>query len=252
MVARAGGTASSGTGTRSGRIAEELVARIRRGVYPRGGSMPSESSLAAEFSVARGTVRLALELVEREHPLVSQQGSRWQVHEPIRRQSLDVLRSFGQWALAAGLEPTGLTVRASRGLATGAEAKQLSLRRGSPVLRIVRVMSLDCRPVMVKRTTYPEWLADIIAAVPEDARSIMEVVEDRHAVKLGHAEHQILALAATVPDARLLGIPRSTALLRVLRTVRSTDGRIFEYSDDRYRSDTVSFSVVSTSIEARD
>lgn len=231
-------------------IADVVARRIEGGAYPDGEPLPSETALAREFAVARGTIRRALEEVESDR-LLSRRGSRWLAHRADRQQSFDVLRSFGQWALATGMRPSGLTVELSRGLATGTEAHELGLRRRAPVLRIVRVMSLDDRPAMIKRTTFPDWLADIIAGIPRDARSIMEVVEGVHGVSLGHAEHHISALPAGAHDARLLCVARAAPLLRVVRTARAADGRAFEYSDDRYASDAVTFSIMNTSRHER-
>ncbi|NNH03943.1 GntR family transcriptional regulator [Microbacterium ulmi] len=228
------------------RLANEIEARITDGRYPVDTALPSETALAREFGVARSTVRQALEELESERMLLSQRGARWYAHEPTRPQSLSVLRSFGQWALAAGLEPTGRTVRLSRGRATSLEARELGLHRLDPVLRIVRVRALGERPVMVKRTTFPEWLAAIIEELPLDVRSIMEVVEDKHGVWLAHAEHRIQAVSAGSLDSRLLRLPRTAPLLQVIRTARAADGRAFEYSDDRYVASAVAFSVVNT------
>ncbi|MEU4531297.1 GntR family transcriptional regulator [Micromonospora ureilytica] len=47
-------------------VADELRRRIEAGVIPAGSLLPSESTLMAEFSVARGTVREALALLRAE------------------------------------------------------------------------------------------------------------------------------------------------------------------------------------------
>jgi DNA-binding transcriptional regulator YhcF (GntR family) len=46
------------------RIASELRSRIASGIYQEGQLLPSESMLAQEFGVSRGTVRVALRLLE--------------------------------------------------------------------------------------------------------------------------------------------------------------------------------------------
>ncbi|WP_020579669.1 GntR family transcriptional regulator [Actinopolymorpha alba] len=228
-------------------VASAIEVRIRAGEYPIGTVLPSVASLAREFGVARGTVERALARLENESRLVSPLGRRWYVHAATRSQSLSVVRSFGQWALASGMTPSGRFVEVARGRATGVEARELGGRRGDPVLRVVRVRALDRVPVMVEHTTFPSWLAATIESLPVDARSIMEVVEREHRVPLGHAEHRIEAIAASAMDGRLLGVSRGTPVLRVLRTVRFVDGRAFEYSDDRYLPGMVSFSQVTTS-----
>ncbi len=59
--------------------------------------------------------------------------------------------------------------------------------------------------------------------------------------------HRIDTIAASREDAGLMGVRRSTRLLRVQRTTFSRDGRPIEHSDDRYAPDTISFTIHSTS-----
>lgn len=233
--------------TRYRAVAAAVESRIRSGQYPVGRPLPSVSSLAREFRVARGTVERALVRLENESRLVSLIGRRWYVHAATRSQSLGV-RSFAQWAVASGLEPSGRFVEVARGRAAALEARELGERPGDPVLRAVRVRSLDGVPVMVERSVFPGWLAATVEALPADTPSVMAVVERRHGVRLGHAEHRIEALAASAMDARLLAVARSTPMLRVLRTARFADGRAFEYSDDRYLPGLVSLSQVTSSL----
>ena len=227
-------------------IAAELTADITSGRVPIGEALPSESALAARFDVARGTVRRALEHVEATHRRLSRQGTRWVVHPERLAQDVTELRSFGQWAKAIGHEPGGRTVLCCEGRATTEEALALAISPQRPVLRITRLQYLDDAPVMVKRTTFPQWLMQTIAQLPPDARSIMEVVEREHGPQLAHGEHLISAVLPDPEDARLLGVTRITPLLRVQRSARTFDGRPFEYSDDRYLATATSLSIVNS------
>lgn len=227
-------------------VADRIVEEIQTGAIRVGDALPSESRLASRFRVARGTVRRALEHVEETRRLVSRAGTRWVVHAETLAQDVTQLRSFGQWAMAIGREPGGVTLRSVEGRATSEEAHALGIRPQSPVLRITRLQSLDGTPVMVKRTTFPEWLIPTLRTLPVDARSIMEVVERVHGPQLAYGEHRISAMSAAAEDARLLDVPRTTPLLRILRSVRTFDARPFEYSDDRYLSTATTLSVVNT------
>ncbi|MET8089234.1 GntR family transcriptional regulator [Micromonospora sp. NPDC005220] len=55
-------------------MADELRRRIEAGVIPPGSLLPSESTLMAEFSVARGTVREALALLRSEGLVLTEVG----------------------------------------------------------------------------------------------------------------------------------------------------------------------------------
>lgn len=227
-------------------IAATLTADITTGRLAAGDTLPSESSLAARFGVARGTVRRALEHVEHTRKRLSRRGTRWVVHPETLAQDVTELRSFGQWAKAIGHEPGGRTLDCSEGRATAEEAHALGVSIHRPVLRIMRLQSIDDVPIMVKRTIFPQWLIPTIAQLPEDARSIMEVVERAHGPQLAYGEHLISAMLADSEDARLLGVSRTTPLLRVQRSARTFDGRPFEYSDDRYLATATSLSIVNS------
>lgn len=231
-------------------IAAEIIGDIATGRVAVGSALPSESALAARFGVARGTVRRALEHVEATHRRLSRQGIRWVVHPERLAQDVTELRSFGQWAKAIGHEPGGRTVLCGEGRASAEEAHALAIRPQCPVLRITRLQYLDDVPVMVKRTTFPQWLMPTISKLPPDARSIMEVVEREHGPQLAHGEHVISAVLAEPEDARLLGVTRPTPLLRVQRAARTFDGRPFEYSDDRYLATATSLSIVNSARRA--
>lgn len=55
-------------------LAARLRERIRTGGYALGAALPTERELARQFGISRGTVRLALRTLEREHLIVRQQG----------------------------------------------------------------------------------------------------------------------------------------------------------------------------------
>lgn len=61
-------------------VAAVLKERIQTGIWPNGSSLPSEKDLCAEFNVARGTVRQALQTLENEGFLRREQGRGTFVH----------------------------------------------------------------------------------------------------------------------------------------------------------------------------
>lgn len=232
-------------------IARAIATEIDAGRPGAGESLPSESVLADRYGVARGTVRRALEHIEQTQRRLSRRGTRWVVHPETLAQDVTQLRSFGQWAKAIGHEPGGRTIDSGEGRATPEEAHALGIGAQRPVLRITRLQSIDDVPVMVKRTTFPQWLIPTIERVPDDARSIMEVVERLHGPQLAYGEHLISAMLPDAEDARLLGVSRTTPLLRVQRSARTFDGRPFEYSDDRYLATATSLSIVNSAVSDR-
>lgn len=58
--------------------------------------------------------------------------------------------------------------------------------------------------------------------------------------------HQLDALNADATDAEHLAVEPGAALLRERRVSTNEDGRPFEFADDRYRPDRVTFSIVNS------
>ena len=228
--------------TRYQELAADLRRRIARGEFAVGAPLPSELRLADEYRASRGAIRNALQLLERGGMVESAPGSGWTVASALQTMEFRRARTFAEWAQAHGLEPGGRVVAASGGVPSAAEASALRIGAHEPVLRVTRLRLLDGRPVMLERTVYPPWVAPLIRALPPDEPSVVRVMR-KHGIHPVRASHRIDALAASSEDARLLGIRRSSPLLRVRRTFADEHGRPIELGDDRYLAGAVGFGI---------
>lgn len=224
-------------------IADELRRAIDHEEYTVGSLLPAETDLAARYGVSRGTVRQAVAALTAEGLIGSRQGARRVVLASRRSQSFAELRSFAQWAHAMGREATGHVVVQEYRPATKEDAVRLQLPSGTPVLHVLRVRGLDGEPVLVERTVYADWISPAVEAIEPDCPSVTQRLYDDTGLVFAYGEHVIDAVAAGAQDAELLGIRRTSPLLRVRRVTTTREGRPVEWSDDRYRSDAVSFSV---------
>ncbi|MFD3326834.1 GntR family transcriptional regulator [Streptomyces sp. NPDC058701] len=236
-------------------IAAALRVAIASGELPVGGQLPSESDLAARWSASRGTVRQAVATLAAEGLIGSRQGARRIVLRHERRHSFGELNSFAQWAEGVGHEAGSRFLSRVRRPATTEEADRLHLAPGTGILAVLRLRLLDGEPVMVERTAYADWVAAAVEAMPEDCRSVMDALAEGSGVVAHYGEHLIDALAAGSEDARLLGIRRGSPLLRQRHVSATAAARPIEWSDDRYRAGSVTFSVsnsaVATPLERR-
>ncbi|WP_225836691.1 GntR family transcriptional regulator [Streptomyces sp. NK08204] len=224
-------------------IADELRRAIDREEYTVGSRLPSESELAAHYGVSRGTVRQAVAALTSEGLIGSRQGARRVVLASRRSQSFAELRSFAQWARAMGREATGRVAVQEYRPATHEDAIRLQLSVGTPVLHVLRVRGLDGEPVLVERTVYADWISPAVEFIEPDCPSVTQRLYDDRGLVFAYGEHVIDAVAAGAQDAELLGVRRTSPLLRVRRITTTHEGRPVEWSDDRYRPDAVSFSV---------
>lgn len=229
-------------------VLRDLLARIVDGEFVAGTALPAETRLAERYGVARGTVRNALAGLEDRGMVSPVQGAGWIVQSTLHTQSFVELRSFAQWARSKGMTPGGLVHATERGNASSAEARKLRIASRSAVLRVTRTRTLGGRVVMLERTTYPEWIAERIAGIPADEASVVDVMQSQFGVTTAHADHAIDAVPASSADSALLGVRRSSPLLRVRRTSYTASGQAIEYGEDRYLPDTVTFQVQASSV----
>ncbi|MFI9763744.1 GntR family transcriptional regulator [Streptomyces sp. NPDC051963] len=227
-------------------IADELRRAIDREEYTVGSLLPAETDLASHYAVSRGTVRQAVATLTAEGLIGSRQGARRVVLASRRSQSFAELRSFAQWARAMGREATGQVVAQDYRPATTEDAVRLHLREGTPVLHVLRVRGLDGEPVLLERTVYADWIAPAVEPIEPDCASVTQRLLDDTGLVFAYGEHVIDAVAAGAQDAELLLVRRTSPLLRVRRVTTTREGRPVEWSDDRYRSDAVSFSVYNS------
>ncbi|MEU3243652.1 GntR family transcriptional regulator [Streptomyces sp. NPDC006875] len=230
-------------GARHEEIADELRRAIDREEYTVGSLLPAETDLAAQYGVARGTVRQAVAALTAEGLIGSRQGARRVVLASRRSQSFAELRSFAEWARTMGRRATGHVVEQTYRPATAEDAVRLQLPEGTAVLHVLRVRGLDGEPVLLERTVYADWISSAVEHIEPDCPSVTQRLFDDTGLVFAYGEHVIDAVAAGAQDAELLGIRRTGPLLRVRRVTTTREGRPVEWSDDRYRSDAVSFSV---------
>ncbi|MEU7169450.1 GntR family transcriptional regulator [Streptomyces morookaense] len=226
---------------------EEIADGLRRAIdaeeYPVGARLPSESELAARYGVSRGTVRQAVAALTSEGMIGSRQGARRVVLAGRRSQSFTELRSFAQWARSMGHTATGQVISSTRRPATAEDCARLHLTEGADVLHVLRVRSLDGERVLLERTVYADWIAPDVERLDPACESVTQQLYETTGLVFSYGEHLIDAVAAGTADAAHLGVRRGSPLLRVRRVTTTRTGRPVEWSDDRYRSDAVNFSI---------
>lgn len=223
-------------------IAAELREQIAAGVFRLGDPLPSENALMRQFGVSRGTIRQARAALRAEGAIGGSQGKRLSVRGTPLTQPLGELVSFTAWVRSLGREPGGEVVAFARERAAERAAAELGLREGDPVWRLERVRLADGEPLLIERTTFPDPIGSLLAGVDLRTHSVYEQLAQRGVI-VSAARHLIDAVSATAADARLLGVPAGSALLRVLRRASTTAGQPVEWSDDRYRGDGVNFAI---------
>ena len=160
-------------------------------------------------------------------------------------QPFETFLSFTRWAQLIGRRPGQRTLEIARRPADEPIADALGLEPGETVVQLLRLRTLDDRPAMLERTTFIEPVGRLLFHADLDAGSVYELL-NAAGVDLSVARHVFDAVAADDTDAAQLEIAGGSPLLRERRHTSSAAGEAQEFSDDRYRPDLVTFTVVNT------
>jgi GntR family transcriptional regulator len=224
------------------RVASDLRARIRSGALAVGEAVPSEAELCTRWRGSRGPVRQALATLRAEGLISGGRGKRPTVQRRELAPPFDSFVSFSRWAAMLGLPPGQHTVEIARRRASADVAAHLDIEPGEPVVQLLRQRLLDGAPVMVERTTFVRSWGSLLFDHDPDDGSIYEHLIGQ-GLQVGVARHSIDAVQADAHDRDLLGVALGDPLLREVRIAYTNTGDAFEFSDDRYRPDRVTFTI---------
>lgn len=223
-------------------IADDLRQRIASGQLAPGDDVPTEGELAQQWNTSRGPIRNALAELRSEGLIETTRGRPSRVVRRKAHQAVDVSIPFTKWAREMGAEPGAHTQEVSLRRADDDHVELLRIEPGDLIVEVTRLRTLDGRPTMLERLAFIEEVGRVLFDVDLDTVSITDYLAER-----GHpyaeVDHEIDAVAADELDARLLEVELGSPILRLRRVTRGRDGRVFEASDDRYRSDIVRFTV---------
>lgn len=199
-------------------IRELLIAKISKGDWLPGDSIPSEMNLSQELGVSQGTVRKAItELVE-YNVLRRKQGRGTFVSNHDSQRALfhffHVVDVNGHKVM-----PDSKVLRCHRKHASHGEALKLKLKDRADIIRIERVRNLSSSPTMIETITLPghlfkDWDELDSGNLPN---MLYELYEKQFGITIHSAEERLRAVAATKHDASLLNLEAGTPLLEIER-----------------------------------
>ena len=202
------------------------------GELPPGAAAPSERELVARFSVARMTVRQALDALVVEGLLERIPGRGTFVAQP--RSGGGQVVSFTEEMQRRGMLPESQTLLARVEQAGPGVARALDLSPGDPVLHWKRLRRADQQVVCIEDAYLNEILLPGFLQTGTPT-SLYHSLEQR-GLRPTWAEDSISADAATAEDAKLLEVAAGSPLLVHARRAMA-HGRLVEVSRTLYRPD---------------
>lgn len=221
-----------------------LTQRIAEGVWAPGSLLPAEPEIAADLGVSQGTVRKALDGLERRFLIERHQGR----GTFVASQTIDrALEHFFPLVDADGRrsDMTCEVLEAGTRLPTGTEAARLGLREGEAVHWLLRIRRARGRVRLVERIVLPvPCFPAFDRLTPQEIPDQLYVLyQRRFGITVARADDRIGAVAADAATGAILGLPAGAPLLEVERLAFDIQGRpvearlwLLDSRDDRYHA----------------
>lgn len=221
-----------------GRVRDLLRAEVLAGGF---GDTPliSEAKLGVLFSVSRGVIREALDLLREEGLIVRLQGAgTFAVATNRSAQGLDRLRKITDELERGSARVTWEVLDLAEVVAPPFLADKLHIAAGDSVVVLERLMILDGRPLSARTSWFPEDVGRPLLDVGTDLHlQIYDLIER----VLGHQVFEVaLQLEPTTADsvtAPILDVEIGAPLQMVERVIYDSTGRAIEYGHGRSRGD---------------
>ncbi len=199
-------------------INKDIASLISSGTLKAGDRLESELKLAERYGVSRMTVRQALGELESEGLVLRRHGSGTYVSEPrsIQR-SVNRLGSFHE---EMGLEAKAVKTRLiTQEVVTPDEgvSKDLRLAPGQTSSHLVRLRSVDKRPIAVQESWVPYLLAPGLAREPLIDGSLYKTILDLAGIEIRWGEQEVTAAAASAELSALLDVPEGSPVISIRR-----------------------------------
>lgn len=208
-------------------VRDKLVRRLVDGYWSPGAPLPSEMQLAAELGVSQGTVRKALNEMERENLVVRRQGRGTFV---ARHDEERILFQFFKLTPDTGGRqfPESRVASVRQGLANAAERSALNLGQKARVVRIRRLRVMGAKPAIAETIVLPEALFPGLATT-ELPNNLYGLYAMRYGITVARARETLKAVSLGAEDAELLGIAAGIPVLLIDRIALSLEGTPVEW-----------------------
>ncbi len=215
--------------SRYGVLAQALRSRILQGEWAPGDMMPSESSLAASYGVALGTIRQALSLLVEDGVAVRLHGKGTFVTKGMDGASM--MRFFRFSDSDAALEPPESHILSSRlRQATDAEAHAFGLGSSGQVFQFERLRTLRSEPCLLESIVLPLPLFGALAESDSSAWDdlLYPMYQARCGVLIHHAQDELSFAQLGAREAKRLRLTAGHPCVRVDRKAYDIAGRCVE------------------------
>jgi GntR family transcriptional regulator len=197
---------------------------------------PSEYELSELFHINRGTVRHALEMLEREGLIYRERGRGTFLRR--RRVELDLthLCSTTEDLKSRGWTPSSRLLSLKRLPPRAHVQHHLALQDGSLVWEVFRLRLADGEPISLQWSYLPESLTPGLDQ-KDLSGSLYRILSDVYGLRLNTSDQVVRTRGTTSEEAQLLNIEEGAPVFEFSRTTFDRSERPVEYLDAIWRGD---------------
>lgn len=240
--------------TKSAKITARMRALIAGNQF-KDGRLPSEPELSAMLQASRATIRQALSSLAEEGLIIRKHGIGTFVNERVLNipTRLEEVWDFAEMIQLSGYTPGVQHLELTLGPASAMAAQHLALDAGSAeVITTANVFFADTAPVIYCIDIIPAHLVNQAYREEELHGPVYAFLEKRCGQRLSHNIAEILPVVADATLSDLLQCAEGTALHYFRETGFNQEGTAIVYSEEYYRPEFFSFSVIRKKITAMD
>jgi GntR family transcriptional regulator len=222
-------------------LAEAVRERIERGDLRPGDQLPAERLLAESAGISRMTARQAVAHLVSQGVLEVRHGVGTFVAAPKLSHDPSHLRGFSEEMLARGGAVTSQVLEQTVTTPSPAIASALGIAIDEPVLRIVRVRSLNGESLLLERSVLRQGQCAALLGADLEHESLYQVLEHACGVRVHHAAQTIEASAANAYEADVLGVREGLPVLLLEGVTFTEQDDPIEHFKAIYRGDRFRF-----------
>lgn len=192
---------------------EILKQKIESGQWPVNSQIPIEDELCRQYEVSKATVRIAVSELAKSGYLTRQQGRGTFVCKRIIPEGLTMITSFKEMMLEAGvIFETKLLARTIM-MPTDDLDLILDTTEDSHIIYIKRIRTVENEPVLLQESYLPYSICPGIMDDDVESSSLLELIEEKHKIKITKAQDFIEVIPAPEDAATALSIAPLTPVL---------------------------------------
>ncbi|WP_163654833.1 GntR family transcriptional regulator [Listeria sp. PSOL-1] len=228
-------------------IAEEIRNRILNHQYPENQAIPSEVSLAKEFSCSRMTMKKALEVLVLEGLLYRKRGhGTFIIKSALRGEQLPIYNQevSGFTKLLNGKNVQSEVIHFEVIFPDETVQAKLNITSETPIYDILRIRMVGDEPYVLEHTFMP------VTLIPGMTQTVLEnsvyrYIQEELGLRIASSYKQIRADKPSELDQKYLLCKAEDPIIEVEQTVYLNSGTAFEYSLSRHRYDKFVFKVIN-------